>query len=462
MMQGMKLLDLLKMSGSSLWKRKIRTLLTVSGVLIGTSSLVVTVSLGLGLNKATLEDVEQYGSLKTVEVYQKGSGMVYSEEGSSSEETTDEIKMLDDKAVAELSQIEKVESVYPILETYALFKAGAYESNTSIQAMSKEALADQKFEFAQGGLPEEEGALTFVYGNIVLTYFYHSKTGSGYWETGEVPDIDLMEDAMQVIFDTEGYYNSQNPGDSTTVTKPPKKHLIHASGVLKGGPEDYGPQSYYVFCEIESLKRILKKEFKNRAIPNQPTMPSGKPYKDIFYTKLLLNVEDMNDITAVQTKAKELGYDATSNMEWVESIKSQMRIVSLVLGGLGAVALFVASIGIMNTMMMSIYERTKEIGVMKVLGCDMRNIQALFLFEAGYIGFFGGVMGIILSHGISLVINFAVKIFGGESGPSTISYIPIWLTLLAIVFSVLIGMLSGFIPSLRAMKLSPLAAIRNE
>ena len=108
-----------------------------------------------------------------------------------------------------------------------------------------------------------------------------------------------------------------------------------------------------------------------------------------------------------------MGYEASSNAEWIESEQKTMGYVQAVLGGIGAVSLFVAAIGITNTMMMSIYERTKEIGVMKVLGCDLRNIRSLFLLEAGFIGFIGGVIGLALSYTLSAVIN---KLASGANG----------------------------------------------
>ena len=133
------------------------------------------------------------------------------------------------------------------------------------------------------------------------------------------------------------------------------------------------------------------------------------------------------------------------------------------LGGIGAVSLFVAAIGITNTMMMSIYERTKEIGVMKVLGCDLRNIRSLFLMEAGFIGFIGGVIGLILSFILSAVVNHVASTMSENmTDMSGISYIPIWLVFLSLIFAILVGMVAGFFPARRAMKLSPLAAIRNE
>ena len=159
----------------------------------------------------------------------------------------------------------------------------------------------------------------------------------------------------------------------------------------------------------------------------------------------------------------DLGYETYSNAEWVESEQRTLGYVQAVLGGIGAVSLFVAAIGITNTMMMSIYERTKEIGVMKVLGCDLRNIRSLFLMEAGFIGFIGGVIGLVLSFIISFVINRIAGAAGEEMmDMAGISYIPLWLVILSLFFAVLVGMMAGFFPARRAMKLSPLAAIRNE
>ena len=126
-------------------------------------------------------------------------------------------------------------------------------------------------------------------------------------------------------------------------------------------------------------------------------------------------------------------------------------------------SLFVAAIGIANTMMMSIYERTKEIGVMKVLGCDMGAIRNMFLIESGFIGLMGGVTGVAISYGISMALNRLLRIGESLTGMAgDISRIPLWLVAMAVVFAVLVGMVAGFFPAMRAMKLSPLAAIRNE
>lgn len=450
----MKFLDLLRMSSSSLWKRKVRTILTVLGVVIGVASIVVMVSLGLGLSKSLMAQYESYGSLTQVTVNEPW--------GDSSSE---EVKRLDQKLIDEILLMEHVESVYPVLETQALAKYGSYQGYLQIQGVPKEYFEGINIEVKEGQLPGNDEKLTFFYGNEVLQNFYNAKgSGGSYWETGVLPDIDLMRDPIFVIFDMDAYYGSGSPDENGQTKPPPKKYLIETCGVEASPGEDKWSQyGWYTFCDIDQLKQELKKIFKNKVIPGQPQTKTGKPYKEIYYSRLLVNVDSMDHVVALQKSLQDMGYEAYSQAEWVESEQKTMGYIQMVLGGIGAVSLFVAAIGITNTMMMSIYERTKEIGVMKVLGCDLRNVRSLFLMEAGFIGFIGGVIGLLLSFVLSFVINrVATQAAGEMMEASGISYIPIWLAFLSLIFAILVGMVAGFFPARRAMRLSPLAAIRNE
>jgi ABC-type antimicrobial peptide transport system permease subunit len=242
---------------------------------------------------------------------------------------------------------------------------------------------------------------------------------------------------------------------------------VGTAGVLAGEAEDYDYHSYSVYCDIELYIKQLKRTFGKRPIPGQPTTKSGKAYKAIYYNEIYVRVDDINNVEAVQKQIRELGYRASSDAEYIKSQQKQFQSIQLVLGGIGAVSLFVAAIGIANTMMMSIYERTKEIGVIKVLGCNLSNIRSMFLMEAAFIGFIGGTIGLALSYTISIVLNKVGASFLGEfmmvSGDGAVaSHIPLWLALLALVFAMFVGIVAGFFPALRAMRLSPLAAIRTE
>ncbi len=460
----MNYIDLLRMSLSSLWRRKLRTVLTVLGVVVGTASIVVMISLGLGLNKTNMEQIEQYGGLTTISVYPNESGYVmYSSggvmvESSSSSESNEPVR-IDDAMIETIAQIEHVEIASPVLSLSAIAKQGVWEGDLYIRGMSQEALEKLNLEMAEGTLPTSDEELQLLFGNTVITNFYNAKTGQyPYW--GELADVDFMNDPLFVIFDTEAYYNNKWGGtdENGTPVPAPKKYVVPSCGLIAGGPDEYGENSNYVLCNVDALKAQLTRAFKGKAIPGQPTNSAGKPYKEIYYNEAYIRVDDMDHVGEVQEQIRALGLQANSNVEWMNQVQEQSRSIQAALGGIGAVSLFVAAIGIANTMMMSIYERTKEIGVMKVLGCDLSAIRNMFLAEAGFIGLIGGVVGLILSYGISAIINFVLK----ESYYSNISYIPFYLSLVALVFAVLIGMLAGLFPALRAMRLSPLAAIRNE
>lgn len=454
----MKFLDLLRMSVNNLFRRKLRTFLTVLGVIIGTASIVVMISLGIGLNKFTMEQYESSGSLTAIQIYNYSGGR-----GNGNDNVNPEDSFMTDETMKVFSQIPHVTSAYPQLNMYVLMKQGVYEGNVRMVGMPLEAM--QEITLSEGALPTaaSEG-VEMVVGNMVKQSFNNAKTGAGFWETGEMPNVDFMGKPVFTIFDVNAYYQSTSRfgGEEGTTVKAPKKYLLKTAGLVEGGPEDWNTYSNSIYVDIEKLKTQLRQIFKKKPIPEQPTNKKGKPYPYFVYEEAVVNVDDMKNVVEVQKAINNMGYEANSQMEWLEQSQKQSNMVQAVLGGIGAVSLFVAAIGIANTMMMSIYERTKEIGVIKVLGCAMENIRTMFLIEAGFIGFFGGVIGVALSYIISFIVN---KFLAGammQGMTSKLSMIPPWLALASIGFAILIGMLAGLFPALRAMKLSPLAAIRNE
>ena len=282
-----------------------------------------------------------------------------------------------------------------------------------------------------------------------------------------------MKDQMFLILDQEAYFNSQQNtagvalGDNNSKEggakkeKPPKKYVVRGSGLVAGDIEAYNANYYNVYCDMNALKSMLQKEYAGRAIPGQPTTKTGKPYRFFAYSSAMVQADDIDHVESLAAEIQSKGYKVSTNAEYLKSMQKQFAMVQAVLGGIGAVSLFVAAIGIANTMMMSIYERTKEIGVIKVLGCSLRNIKQMFLLEAGFIGFIGGVVGNILSFMMSFAIN-VVTGHGSMMGmDGNISYIPLWLVGASMVFAVFVGMAAGYFPAVRATKLSPLEAIRN-
>lgn len=486
-----------------------RTFLTVLGVIIGTASIVVMLSLGIGLKEAMMQEVQTAGGLTEI--------MVYSDEYGDGE------LLLDDTTVDTFMDLDYVDSVEPILTIPMPIQAGIYEGYFDLMGVSQEYLS--KIELEEGELPKAGNMLNVIAGNQVLMDFMNAQTGEWMdYETMDVPDIDLMNTTLFGGLETEEidvgetdtsgetsteYYDStfsdaeddfyedssdfegEDDGESlddgavdndfgneletddfsdsmsySWFTPDTKRIQMKVSGITEGGYDTSTQYSYNFYADLDALKDFLRKNYsENSVIPGQPTDRDGKPYRDLKYNTLIVNVDAAEDVEEVLETIQEMGYYAEANKEWLEQTEREFIIIEAVLGGIGAVAMLVAAISIANTMTMSIYERTKEIGIMKVLGCGLGNIRSMFLAEAAFIGFIGGVAGIALSYLLSLLVNYFISPLIMEDygmGTTNISMIPLWLVLAAIGFATIIGMVAGFFPAQRATRLSPLAAIRNE
>lgn len=435
----MRFLDIIGMSASNLWRRKLRTFLTVLGVMIGTTSIVVMVSLGIGLKAAVMEQYQAYGSMTEVQVYNYNSN-------------NSDLRLNDSK-LEELRAIPHVTDVTAILSMSARLYQGKYAAWIQVQGVSEEYL--KKIPVGEGELPSStSGQVELLIGNYVIQDFYQVNNYKyPYYEDGTLADVDLMGKTLFTQFDST--YSS----DGTE--QPAKKNNFKVAGIVEGGTDSYNQYSYGVYVNIDALKAYLKKAYKGKVVPGQPSDKNGKPLKELVYNNVIVSVDDTNNVNDVLTTITDMGFQAYSEAEWIKQAEQQMATIQAVLGGIGAVAMLVAAISIANTMMMSTYERTKEIGVMKVLGCSLPNIRELFLAEAAFIGFIGGTIGIMISYILSMVCNRILPEVMGYSG-SKLSVIPWWLAILAIAFAAFVGIVAGFFPAQRATKLSPLAAIRNE
>ena len=469
----MRWIDLLRMSSGNLKRRKLRTFLTILGVVIGTASIVVMISLGLGMQQSLYREIEQSGGMTSITVTGKdaGSSMMYYDNSDQEDPT----KYITDETIQELLKVEHVKSATPCISMSSILLSGKYYGYIQLEGMTPEELQRMNIPLTEGStLPAANGSsLDLVVGNGILTNFYDKGTDKGYWETGEIPDVDFMNDQLFLVLDADSYFSSLQGSDSfsgdsgqgesgTAVVKPPKKHVVKASGVVAGDIESYNANYYYVYCDVNTLKTMLQREYAGRAIPGQPTTKTGKPYSFFAYSSAKVQADDIDHVEELAATIQGMGYRVNTNVEYLKSMQKEFAMVQAVLGGIGAVSLFVAAIGIANTMMMSIYERTKEIGVIKVLGCSLRNIKQMFLMEAAFIGFIGGVIGNLLSFLMSFIINLLTGHGSAIGLDGNISYIPLWLVLTSMLFAVFVGMAAGYFPALRAMRLSPLAAIRNE
>ena len=443
----MKWTDMIAMSLSSLFKRKVRTLLTVAGVVIGTCAIVVMLSFGIGIKKTTDETMQSMGDLTVIQIENYNS--------------SPDAEPLNDAMLERIRALPGVQTLTPMFDAdFSAFqiRSGKYVYGGSVTGVYMDALSEFGYEVEEGKLPEgtvEEGAVLF--GRDALYNFYNSKKNNNnmiYPEpdaTGKIPDpyVNPMKDKLELVL--------QKTDENNKKTVKPVK--LKALGILAQDWSKSPSPGYSVFMDVKYVRALTEQYNKL----NNIKVDKSKKFQ---YSSVVVKALDIKSVEPVQDAIKALGFQTYSMDSMRESMEAQTRTIQMILGGLGAISLLVAALGITNTMIMSIYERTREIGVMKVLGCVIGNIRTMFLIEAGMIGFIGGVAGIAISYLLSFLLNTLAANGGGVMGlggaGGQISIIPALLALGALVFSTMVGLVSGFSPANRAVKISALTAIRQE
>uniref|UniRef100_UPI003FEF661C ABC transporter permease n=1 Tax=Gemmiger sp. TaxID=2049027 RepID=UPI003FEF661C len=466
----MKISDEISLSARNLLRRKGRTALTLVGVVIGTCMVVLMISLGIAQTKTNEEMLQSWGDLTQVQVY--GYGTMMGSDGKP--------LYLDDAAIANIKQIPHVAAATPYAQAYNLEgeitagRNGRYTSDIyNLIGIDPTALEPMGFALQSGSWPtntpasEKATKLQVLVGsstgynfqdsrksyNSPKRYRYEGQTDANGKELP--PFVDIDKDKMTLTIKT---------GEGSTEKS--RSWELEIVGVLEpDGAKGYWTQSGIVL-RIQDMK-MLQKIYNDMT----KTKEESKSYDQVY-----VKVDDLSNVTDVETAIHDLGFTNTYSMnQQREEMQKQVMNSQMIFGGIAAVSLLVAAINIINTMTMAIYERTREIGVMKVLGCELGNIRTMFLLESSTIGFIGGLIGL----GISLIASFVLNnlstlgqgldlsgLMGGGyymgGGGGTISIIPPWLMLAALVFATLVGLVAGILPANKAVKISALEAIRHE
>ena len=191
---------------------------------------------------------------------------------------------------------------------------------------------------------------------------------------------------------------------------------------------------------------------------------SGASPRSSVYSLVTVKVTDAKATLDIEDKIKAMGFNAFSLTDALQGAKRVFIILDIVLSLIGSIALAVSSLGIVNTMVMSILERTKEIGIMKAIGASDGDIRRIFLVEASVIGFLGGVAGLALGWLVGRAINIGANIYIESQGgtAATLFSLPWWLVAGALAFSILVSVIAGSYPANRAARLEPMQALRHE
>lgn len=464
----MKKSDLLAMAWQNLRNRRTRTKLTIAGVVVGTCAIIIMVSIGIGIDKMITSQYKADSTLNKISVYSMGD---YTNENGEIQQAMP----FDDSAVSYFSKIDKVKAVVPTLEIsqYAKISRGKYTYSSTIYGIPLKEMEALGYKTEQGDFRKAGEKNACLAGKDTVTSFYDVqgnppkyKYDSDYNVTD--CELDLMKDSITISAknqnsDSSDSYNSSTSidqngqSDSTSQQENGGVQKLNIIGTLKQTSNDYESSSA-MYIDLDKAKQIVAQS--NR-------LSSVKNYK-LQYSSISVYCNDAKDVAEVKKELQSKGYSCSTDDEGLQQQKKVMRVVQLILGAIGAVSMFVAAFGISNTMVMSVYERTKEIGIMKVLGCDIKDIKNMFLYEAGIIGMFGGVIGITISYIISIVANLVAKQVMERMGDISqgmkvcVSSIPPWLAIAGIVFAIGVGVLAGLSPAKRSVKVSALTAIHNE
>ena len=442
----MRFSDLIDLIVANLSRRKGRVFLTAIGVVIGTAAVVTLVSLGVGLQKNATESLWGISDLTNINVYPGypselemkggggGGGVIIGQQ---------DLVLITPSVIEQIKAIPGVKRV--IIQDYIAVGSeisfGKLSSWGNFQGVDVADLADMNLEASQGVTELGRGKL--VIGAYINRNFYDPNPRPNA-EPMEPPD--LMGQILKVTlikWDQDG-------------TETRRSYNMEVVGVLK---ETKGESDYNMYMTLDELTRW-----------NEWGMGRKINREKDGYNTILVKAESPKEVVAVSEQIINMGLQAYTPQSMVEGINSFFTIMQIIFGGVGAIALLVAAIGIANTMTMSILERTREIGIMKAIGATNNNILTIFLGEAAGIGFVGGVGGAALGWIISAIINvFAGSYLASQaasngymSSTPIATATPFWLPIFSIVFATLVGLLSGLYPALNAATLVPVDALKYE
>jgi len=457
----MTLSDTAKLALRNLRQAKLRTTLTTLGVSIGIASLAGMVSLGVGLQNQVVGRFMQSGLFDALTVSSpnmlgvpgailagrgsRGRGGLPGTDGRASTPTPS----LNDDALKQLSALENVREAYPSLRVPLEVKLGDFSRilmATGVPMSAKDQGAFQTLShgtfFASDmedscmltldvGKQLAEDPRSLIGNKLTLSYAATSANGAAPDPlTGfQIRRVDLQCRVVGIV--------ERDPGPLPLLGGSPVSGIMVPLGIAKTIDSE-------IVTNAESLLR------------------GPKPSKS--YGAITVKVTDAKFTQDVEDRIRRLGYMVFSVNDALKGAKTAFIVLDIVLSLIGSIALAVSSLGIVNTMVMSILERTREIGIMKAIGASDNDVRRIFLIEASVIGLFGGLLGIALGWAVGQAINFGANVYirsqGGTTG--TLFFLPLWLMAGSIAFSIAVSLMAGSYPASRAARLNPIQALRHD
>jgi len=490
----MSFLDILKLALRNLRQAKLRATLTTMGVIVGVAVIVTMVSFGLGLQRNMLSRFKALDLFNEIQVFGRSIGsLIATRAGRNENEGRDRrsrlkpdekpTRILDDAAVDEISKIPGVAYVEPSLTFTTFVRTNGHSQIESIGGASVPNASSRFKEFSAGQMISSSAAEEAIVNEAFTRDFGFEKPGDAVGKTIEflaAPKETANESSPQKQEEAElpnffGLPLEVEPSaDSERGTLVAKTFRI--AGVLntevKEGAGQGGLRGLFPGARIYlPLPAARAWASEHRGPMNQVALALARESGQLGesesegYDSAIVRVNDPVALTAVRNQLKASGFASFSIVDQLEQFRTVFLIIDSVLGLLGGISLLVASFGIANTMIMSILERTREIGIMKAIGAEDREIKLIFFVEAAVLGLCGGVIGVLTAWAIDAIANrLAYRFILKPQGASFVDFfsLPPWLTAGAILFALVVSILAALYPASRAARIDPVRALRHD
>jgi putative ABC transport system permease protein len=436
----MKLRDMTELAVRNLREAVLRNSLTTLGVAVGVASLVAMLSLGVGLQQLAANRLTKSGLFDSVFVTPKlnmrgGPPSMATQQG--------ETRLLDEEARQEISRLPNVIEVFPQVRFFTEVRFGGKPFATMVVGMPQSAKASGAFDGMQGNFFSGESA------DEAILQIEFAKELSPRPASLLDKDLSLRYAERQPLANSSGGFSIV-----------PREKTIRIIGIVETEPAagfgGYGNGRLLIPLGVALRLRAAQVNDLRDVVRTGPAKPT--------FASLTVRAKSPSDVEAIETAIKNMGFGAFSLLDASKSLRIFFSVFDLLLGLFGSLALAVATLGIVNTLVMAILERRREIGVLKALGAADSDVKQLFFVEAGVMGLLGGILGVLFGWLIGRALTLATNLYlKRQSLPSVeISSVPWWLVLGGISFAILVSLIAGLYPASRAAKLNPVETLRYE
>lgn len=452
----MKGSDLIDLATRNLRESLLRNSLTTLGIAVGVASLVALLALGVGLQELASARLSRSGLFDTVVVFSRRDFASFDRAERRRNPSPADSRALDNDARAAMAKLANVVEVYPEIRfpTEVRFTDRSHFTTVAglpLSARDNDAFDDMKGRYFASADADEA---------ILQIDFARSLS--------ETPDSLIGQELTLRYAEREPLDNKtsgaaqagDSAGDNWGFSVVRREKKLRIIGIVENEP--YGGWRSFARGRVFIPNGLADRLDTVQVSSLRDAISS--PGEKRTYASLLVRVSGPVAVKPVQDAIKQMGFTTWSALDATRSLRRFFAVLDLFLAIFGSVALVVASLGIVNTLVMAILERRREIGIMKAIGASDRDVKRLFFAEAAVMGLAGGVLGVAMGWLLGQAINFGTNIYlqRQELPPETVWLAPWWLVLGAIAFSILVSLISGLYPAARAAKLDPVQALRYE